>query len=292
MTAANVQQVPDLPHDSLDPSSQHITVIEAGKQEAQYWQDVWRFRGLLYFLSWRDILVRYKQTVIGLAWSVIRPLLMMLVLTFAFNKIGHLKSPGVPYAVFVMAGLLPWQFFSTAMSESSMSLVSNANMISKIYFPRILIPVSTVVVSFVDAMVGFIIFLFMMAFYHYTPTWRILLLPFFMILTFLPAIGFGLWFSSMNVKYRDFRYIVPFIVQFGIYVSPVGYSAASITNPIVKDIFYINPMAGIIDGWRWALVREPLDIPSFLSAAAVSVAVLLFGIWYFRRTERSFADLI
>jgi lipopolysaccharide transport system permease protein len=191
-------------------------VIEAGKQESLYWQDIWRYRELLYFLSWRDILVRYKQTVIGIAWSILRPLLMMLALTFAFNKIGHLTSPGVPYAVFVMAGLLPWQFFSTALSESSMSLVANANMISKIYFPRILIPVSAVVVSFVDAMIGFLIFVCLMAFYHYVPTWRLVTLPLFMLLTFIPSIGLGLWFAALNVKYRDFRYIVPFIVQFGV----------------------------------------------------------------------------
>lgn len=278
--------------DSRSIESQRVTVIEAGKQEKQYWHDLWSFRELLYFLSWRDILVRYKQTVIGLSWSIIRPFLLMIIMTFAFNKVAHLHSGKIPYALFVMAGLLPWQFFSTALSESSMSMVTNKDMISKIYFPRLLIPLSAVVVSFVDAMIGFAIYLSMSIFYHVYPTWRIILLPLLMILTFLPSIGFGLWFAALNVKYRDFRYIVPFIVQFGMYVSPVGYSIATVTNPVIRNCFYISPIAGIIDGWRWALLGQPLHLTGFSTAILTSVAVLVFGIWYFRRTEQQFADLI
>jgi lipopolysaccharide transport system permease protein len=271
---------------------QQITVIQAGKQEKLYWQDLWRCRELLYILSMRDIMVRYKQTVIGIAWSVFRPLLLMLAMTFTFHSVAHLQSPGVPYGVFVMAGLIPWQFFTTALTESSNSLVAQSQMISKIYFPRLLIPVSAVMVSFVDAMIGFAIFLCMMAFYHYVPTWRILTLPIFIMLTFLPSIGLGIWFGALNVKYRDFRYIVPFLVQIGFYVSPVAYSAQQFHNRWVTAVFYVNPMAGIIDGWRWALCGGHLNPWSFSLAVCTSIVIFSIGLWYFRRTERYFVDSI
>jgi lipopolysaccharide transport system permease protein len=269
-------------------------IIEAGRAERNYWRDLWRYRELFYFLAWRDILVRYKQTVIGVAWAVIRPFLTMIVFTVVFGKIAKLPSPaGIPYPLLVFAAMLPWQFFSTAMSESSNSLVSNANLVSKIYFPRLIVPASSVITSFVDFLITFGLMVAMMGWYQFMPDWRVVALPMFMALAFVAAFGVGLWLCALNVEYRDFRYIVPFIVQFGLYVSPVGFSSAIVPERW-QVLYSLNPMVGVIEGFRWSLLGGGAAFPlsAFSISAFVSVVLCATGIWYFRRTERTFADVI
>jgi lipopolysaccharide transport system permease protein len=273
--------------------SEFTLVIEAGHTEKEYWKDLWRYRELFYFLSWRDILVRYKQTVIGIAWSLIRPLLTMIVFTIVFGKIAKLPSQGVPYAILVFAAMLPWQFFSNALSECSNSLITNSNLISKVYFPRLIIPASSVIVSFVDFLISFAILIVIMVWYRFMPDWKIVTLPLFVILSFGAAMGAGLWIATFNVKYRDFRYIVPFIVQFGLYISPVGFSS-SIVPEKWRLLYSLNPMAGIIDGFRWAILGKTSEIywTGFIISVAVVMVLCISGIWYFRKTERVFADVI
>jgi lipopolysaccharide transport system permease protein len=269
-------------------------VIEAGRAEANYWRDLWRYRELFYFLAWRDILVRYKQTAIGIAWALIRPLLTTVVLTIVFSKIAKLSAPGsAPYPLLVFAAMLPWQFFSTALSESSSSLIGNANLVSKVYFPRLIVPGGAVVTSFVDFAIMLGLMAAMMAWYGYLPDWHVVTLPLFIGVAFAAALGGGLWLSALNVKYRDFRYIVPFILQFGIYISPVGFSSDKI--PAAWRLLYAcNPLVGIIDGFRWALLHgeAPLWWPSVLASLVMTAIWCLVGISYFRRTERRFADII
>jgi lipopolysaccharide transport system permease protein len=239
--------------------------------------------------------VRYKQTVIGIAWVVVRPLLIMLIFTFAFGKIARLPTEGdVPYPLLVLSGLLPWQFFSTALSEASSSLISNANLITKVYFPRIIVPASTVITSVVDFVVTLALLAGLMAWYGVGPTWRVLFIPAFVLLMILAAMGAGLWLAALNVKYRDFRYIVPFIVQFGLYISPVGFSSRVIPESM-EWLFALNPMVGVINGFRWALFSDgamPLDLRPLVIAAVMSTLILAAGLSYFRRTERLFADVI
>lgn len=270
---------------------QPVLVIEAGKSERQYWRDILRYRELFYFLSWRDVLVRYKQTVIGIAWSVLRPFLTMLVFTL-FGMLAKLPSEGVPYPLLTLAALLPWQFFANALTESSGSLITNANMITKIYFPRLVIPTSAVVVSFIDFLISFAIFVGMLLWYRFVPPVTILLMPLFALLCFAVAMGAGLWFAALTVKYRDFRYVVPFIVQIGLYVSPVAFSS-SIVPAKYQALYALNPMVGIIDGFRWSLLGTTA-FPSTGIISAVLIALLLniSGIIYFRKTERAFADII
>ena len=282
-------------------------IIEAGRTESQYWKDLWRYRELFYFLAWRDILVRYKQTVIGIAWALIRPFLTMIVFTVVFGNLAKLPSQGVPYPILVFAGMLPWQFFASALSESSNSLISNANLISKVYFPRLIVPASAVIVSFVDFLVSGMILLGLMAWYNFVPSWRILTLPLFIGIAFAASMGAGLWLAALTVKYRDFRYIVPFIAQFGLYISPVGFSS-SIVPERWRLIYSLNPMVGVIDGFRWAILSGVGSTQANASSTAsltpllywpgfalsVVLVALLFasGIWYFRKTERTFADVI
>ena len=268
-------------------------IIEAGRTESQYWKDLWRYRELFYFLAWRDILVRYKQTAIGMAWALIRPFLTMVVFSVVFGNLAKLPSEGVPYPILVFAAMLPWQFFANALSECSNSLLGNANLISKVYFPRLIVPASAVIVSFVDFMVSGIILLGLMAWYNFVPTWRILTLPLFISIAFAAAIGGGLWLSALNVKYRDFRYIVPFIVQFGLYISPVGFSS-SIVPQQWRLIYSLNPMVGVIDGFRWAILggEARLYLPGFILSTGLVTLLFASGIWYFRKMERSFADVI
>ncbi len=269
-------------------------IIEPGRAERNYWRDLWRYRELFYFLAWRDILVRYKQTVIGIAWALIRPFLTMVVFTLVFSKIAKLPAPGaVPYALMVFAAMLPWQFFATALSESSNSLIGNANLISKIYFPRLIVPAGSVITSLVDFLITLALLAAMMIWYQFVPDWRILTLPLFMVLAFGAAFGAGLWLCALNVEYRDFRYIVPFIVQFGLYVSPVGFSS-SIVPDKWRLLYSLNPMVGVIDGFRWALLRgqSALDLRGVLMSCGLVVLLVATGIWYFRRTERTFADVI
>ncbi|MFP4120913.1 ABC transporter permease [Coleofasciculus sp.] len=269
-------------------------VIEAGRTEQQYWKDLWRYRELFYFLAWRDILVRYKQTIIGIAWALIRPFLTMVVFTVVFGKIAKLPSEaGAPYPILVFAAMLPWQFFSNAMSNCSQSLISNANLISKVYFPRLIVPTSAVIVSFVDFMISGMILLGLMAWYDFVPSWRIVTLPLFIAIAFIASMGVGLWLAALNVKYRDFRYIVPFIVQFGLYISPVGFSSTVVPDKW-RFVYSLNPMVGVIDGFRWAILggESKLHLPGF--ALSLSLVALFFvsGIWYFRKVERTFADVI
>ena len=268
-------------------------IIEAGRTEGRYWKDIWQYRELFYFLSWRDILVRYKQTVIGIAWGVIRPLLTMIILTVVFGKIAKLPSEGVPYPILVFAAMLPWQFFSNALSEAGNSLIGNANLISKIYFPRLIIPTSAVVTSFIDFLISGVILAGLMAWYRFLPGWRILSLPVFISIAFAAAMGAGLWLTALNVKYRDFRYVIPFIVQLGLYISPVGFSS-SIVPDKWRLLYSINPMVGVIDGFRWALLggKSAIYWPGFLLSIAVVGIVLVTGIIYFRKTEKTFADVI
>ena len=273
--------------------SQPELIIEAGRTEKQYWQDLWRYRELFYFLAWRDILVRYKQTAIGIVWALIRPFLTMVVFTVVFGQLAKLPSEGAPYPILVFSAMLPWQFFSNSLSECSNSLISNANLLSKVYFPRLVVPTSAVVVSFVDFMISGIILLALMAWYNFVPSWRILTLPFFIAVAFAASMGAGLWLASLNVQYRDFRFIVPFIVQFGLYISPVGFSS-SIVPEKWRFIYSLNPMVGVIDGFRWAILggNSQLYLPGFLLSMALVFLLLVSGIWYFRKMERTFADVI
>jgi len=267
-------------------------IVEAGKQEKRYFNDLWRYRELFYILAWRDILVRYKQTVIGVLWAVLRPVTTMVVFTVIFGRIAKLPSDGVAYPILVFSAMLPWQFFSSSLTESSQSLISNANMISKVYFPRLIMPVSTVVVSFADFLIAFLILIPLMAWYHFVPSIKIVVLPFYILLAFMAALGTGLWLCALTVKYRDFRYVVPFVVQLGMYVSPVGFSSSLIPEQY-RLLYSLNPMVSVIDGFRWAIIgNTELYVPGFLISVATIALIFVSGLWYFRKTERTFADII
>ncbi len=274
---------------------QHPTlIIEPGVAERHYWRDLWHYRELFFVLAWRDVAVRYKQTVIGLAWALIQPLATMLVFTIIFGKVAKLPSEGaVPYGLMVYAGLLPWQLFSTSLMGASNSLISNANLITKVYFPRLIVPSAAVVVSFVDFLVSFAILVALMLWYQFFPGWQILTLPFFVVMAFLASIGPGLWITSLNVKYRDFRYVIPFIVQFGLYVSPVGFSS-NVVPQEWRLLYSLNPVVGVIDGFRWAILggESSLYIPGFILSWVLIAFFLWLGIRNFRKMEKSFADLI
>jgi len=278
----------------MDNKSHHL-ILEPGRSEKNYWNDLWRYKELFYILSWRDIKVRYKQTVIGLLWAFIRPLLTMIVFTIVFGKVAGMKSEGAaPYAIMVFVGLLPWQFFSNAFSNASESLITNSNLLSKVYFPRLIVPASAIITSFVDFLISFIILFLLMAYYQFVPNWQIIFLPLFTFLAFLPAIAFGLYFAALNVKFRDFRYVVPFIVQIGLYISPVGFSSAVIPEKW-KAIYYLNPIVSVIDGFRWCIIGEGAVYPFtnyFVLSTGVSVVMLVYAINKFRKMEKTFADLI
>ena len=254
-------------------------LIEPGRAERNYWSDIWRYRELLYFLAWRDILVRYKQTVIGVAWAVVRPFFTMIIFTVLFSRIAKLHSDtAVPYALLVMAGMLPWQFFSTSLSESSNSLIQNSNLISKVYFPRLIVPAGSVVTSFVDFAITLGLMGLMMVWYRFAPDWHLLALPFFVVLSFASSFGVGLWLSALNVEYRDFRYIIPFFVQFGLYISPVGFSS-SVIPAKWRFLYSLNPVVAIIDGFRWCLLRghSAIWLPGLLICIVVTAGDLRFG---------------
>lgn len=274
-------------------NSEYSLVIEAGRSERHYWKDLWCYRELFYFLSWRDILVRYKQTAIGVAWSVLRPLMTMIVFTVIFGRLAKFPSEGVPYPIMVFAAMLPWQFFANSLSECSNSLIANANMLTKVYFPRLIVPASAVIVSLADFFISLIIMAGLMAWYGFAPDWRIMTLPLFLLLAFVASFGFGLWFAALNVKYRDFRYVVPFIVQFGLYVSPVGF-ASTVVPEKWRLLYSLNPMVGVIDGFRWAMLggKAQLYWPGFLLSTGLTLLVFVLGIRYFRGTEKAFADVI
>ena len=268
-------------------------IIEPNRTTVAFFRELLRYRELFYFLAWRDILVRYKQTVIGIAWSVIRPLLTMLVFTVVFGRLAKLPSEGVPYPILVFSAMLPWQYFANAMQESSNSLIAESRLISKVYFPRLIVPASSVIVSAVDFLISLVLLGLLMLGYGFIPSWTLLFMPFFFLLATLAALGAGFWLSALNVKYRDFRYIVPFLVQFGLYVSPVGFSS-SVVPERWRLLYSLNPMVGVIDGFRWCVqgTASPLYLPGFLISAAISVLAFFSGVWFFRRTERFFADFI
>jgi lipopolysaccharide transport system permease protein len=268
-------------------------IIEAGHTERQYWRDLWRYRELFYFLAWRDLLVRYKQTIVGVAWAIIRPVLTMLILTLVFGKIGKMPSGGVPYPLLVFCGMLPWQFFSTAISESGSSLVTNSNLISKIYFPRLIIPSSSVISGLVDFAISAFFLGLLMIWYRFLPPPTVAFLPLFVLLAFAASIGASLWIAALMVEYRDFRFIVPFVVQFGLYVSPVAYLSSAIPERF-HLLYSINPIVGVIDGFRWSLLggQHTLYLPGLGVSVGVTVVIAVTGIWYFRKTERTFADII
>jgi lipopolysaccharide transport system permease protein len=279
---------------SFTHTQEPVLIIEPGRTEKNYWTDLWRYRELFLVLAWRDLSVRYKQTIIGVLWAIIRPLLTMVVFTVIFGRIAKLPSDGsTPYALMVFAAMLPWSLFSNALSESSNSLISNANLIGKVYFPRLIIPAATLVTAFIDFLISFIIMIGMMIYYQFAPGWHILLLPLFSVLALLASLGPGLWITALNVKYRDFRYIIPFVVQFGLYVSPVGFSSKVIPEQW-RLLYSLNPMVGVIDGFRWCILgsESSLYLPGFLFSLIIITFFLWLGISRFRKTERTFADLI
>ena len=271
-----------------------LTVIEAGRSERHYWLDLWRYRELFAVLAWRDLSVRYKQTVIGVLWALVRPVLTMAVFTVVFGRIAALPSDGItPYPLMVFAGMLPWTLFSTGLADASNSLINNANLITKVYFPRLLVPAATIAVAFVDFLISFCILIALCIWYKFVPGWQIILLPFFVLIAFVASLGPSLWLTAFNVKYRDFRYVIPFIVQFGLYISPVGFTSAIIPDNW-RLLYSLNPMVGVIDGFRWCLLggQSQLYFPGLLISLAVTTILLWLGIRQFRRTENSFADLI
>ncbi len=277
----------------MSKNDKDVLIIEAGKTERNYWKDIWTYRELFYFLSWRDILSRYKQTVLGILWSVIRPILTMIVFTVIFGRIANLPSGNVPYPILIFVAMLPWQLFANSLSQSSESLVANAGMVSKVYFPRMIIPASSIIVAFIDFFISFIILGIIMVWYRFIPSWKIIFIPALLLVTFLIAFGLGLILSALNVKYRDFRHIVPFIVQFGMFISPVGFSSDVIPQKW-RLLYSINPMVGIIDGFRWCIIGQNISIylPGFIISIGLTILLLILGIIYFRKTEKTFADRI
>jgi lipopolysaccharide transport system permease protein len=280
------------PAEATTESLQVLTVA-AGHSAGRYWRDLWDRRELFYFLAWRDLLVRYKQTALGVAWSILRPLLTMIVFTIVFGRLAGLPANGIPYPLLVLTALLPWQLWANSFSEASFSLVDNSALISKVYFPRLVIPASAIVVSLVDSCIAFVLLLLFLAGYRCVPDWRMVFLPAFLLLALTAALGFGLWITALNVKYRDFRYAIPFILQLGIYVSPVGFSSAVVPGRW-RLLYSLNPMVGVIDGFRWAILgpHQALYWPGIALSTILALVVLVSGVRYFRSTERAFADII
>jgi lipopolysaccharide transport system permease protein len=282
------------PEGSYPVSRANNTIIlEAGKSDREYFRDLWRYRELFYVLAWRNVSVRYKQAVIGVAWAVLRPALTTLVLTVVFGKLGRLPSGGTPYALLVMAGMLPWQLFSAAVTDSGQSLISNANLITKIYFPRLIIPGSSLLTSVIDFGIGAVLLVILMIVYRVVPDWQIVFLPAFIVIALLAAAGIGAWISALTVRYRDFVFVVPFFVQLGLYASPVGFSTAAVPEKW-RLLYSLNPMVGVIEGFRWCLLGgdAPVRGIGFFVSLAIVAIIALTGIIYFRKTERGFADVI
>ena len=274
-------------------------IIEKGAKGKSYWKDLWKFRELFYFLAWRDVLVRYKQAAIGVVWSVIKPLLTIIIFAVV-GKLLHTAVPqGVPRIIFVCAAILPWQFFSTAFSESSNSLLANSNLLTKVYFPRLIIPASTIIVSLLDFLTSLVLLFAFMVYYHYVPGWNLALLPIFLLQATMISMGAGIYIAALNVKFRDFKFLVPFIVQFGLYISPVFYPSNYIYQSTkipeaIKFLYSLNPLVGVIDGFRWCVLGGNINLylPGFFLSIALCIVFLLLGIWYFRKVEKSFADVI
>jgi len=282
-------------HQSVSsPASEQVLILEPGRAEKNYWADLWRYRELFLILAWRDISVRYKQTIIGVAWAILKPFLTMVVFTVVFGRVAKLPSDGnTPYALMVFAAMLPWTLFSNALTESSNSLIGNANLISKVYFPRLIMPTATVITSFIDFLISFVILLGLMIYYRFAPGWNMLFLPLFILQAVLVSLGPGLWVTALNVKYRDFRYVIPFIVQFGLYISPVGFSS-NVIPAKWRLLYSLNPLVGIIDGFRWCILggKSAIYWPGFILSLVIVAFFLWLGISRFRKMEKSFADLI
>ena len=276
----------------MDNNETPALILEAGRASRHYWADLWRYRELLGFLAWRDIKVRYKQTTLGVVWALIQPAVTLAVFTFIFGKLAGMPAGHAPYPLLVLCGLLPWQLFAAAFSNASGSLVANTHLISKVYFPRLIVPLSSVAVALIDFAVVLVLLVLMCLWWQFVPDWRIVFLPLFIVLTLLTAIGTGLWLTALTVKYRDFRFVVPFLLQIGLFLSPVGFSSTNLPN--WRFVYSLNPMVGAIDGFRWCLLRGEPALDPFNLATSVAMAFFLLatGLWYFRRTERSFADLI
>lgn len=274
-------------------TADNITYLESGRVAKDYWRDLWRHRELLMYLVWRDIIVRYKQTVVGTSWVLIRPFLTMLVFTFVFGKVANLASGNVPYSLVVFCGLLPWFFFAGALSECSNSLVGNSHLISKIYFPRLIVPVASIAVSIVDFLITFVLLFLVMAWHRFVPDWHLVFVPLFILLAIMVAFGLGLWTAALNVRFRDFRHLIPFVLQLGVYVSPVGYSSQILPEKW-RLLYSLNPMVGVIDGFRWAILGGDFTMywPGLIISSVMSITLVVTGIWYFRKTEATFADVI
>ena len=280
--------------DNVGPTRERVLVLEAGRAQRNYWRDLWSYRELFGILAWRDVAIRYKQTVIGIAWAVVRPLLTMLIFTIIFGRLARLPSDGaVPYPILVFAGMLPWLLFSTILSDASNSLITNANLISKVYFPRLIVPCASSVVALVEFGIALVLLFLTMLWFGFLPDFRLVFLPLFVALAVLSSLGPALYITALNVRYRDFRFIIPFVVQFGMYVSPVGFSSAVIP-PKWRLLYHLNPVVGVIDGFRWCLLRGKSDL--YLPGLYLNLIVIAFFLWlgtsYFRKTERTFADLI
>jgi lipopolysaccharide transport system permease protein len=275
-------------------SKESLLVIESGRTEKNYWADLWRYRELFIILSWRDLSVRYKQTIIGILWAILRPFLTMVVFTVIFSRIAKLPSDGnAPYALMVFAAMLPWSLFANSLAESSNSLIDNTNLISKVYFPRLIIPAATLITALVDFLISFVILVAMMIYYQFMPGWQIVLIPFFIILALMASLGPGLWITALNVKYRDFRYVIPFLVQCGLYVSPVGFSSNVVPDKW-RLLYSLNPMVGVIDGFRWCILggNSPIYLPGFFLSLAIIASFLWLGVSRFRKMEKTFTDII
>jgi lipopolysaccharide transport system permease protein len=268
-------------------------LIEPGRAEKNYWGDLWRYRELFYILAWRDLSVRYKQTVIGVVWAILRPFIAMVIFSVVFGRIAKMPSNGIPYPILVFAAMLPWQFFANALTEASNSLVTNTNLVSKVYFPRLIIPAGAVITSLLDLLISAVLLGVLMIYFHFLPDWRLLTLPVFTLLAFLAALGPGLLLTALNVKFRDFRHVIPFIAQFGLFISPVGFSSEVIPENW-RLVYSLNPMVGVINGFRWAICRgySHIYLPGFMLSVMVIAFFLWLGVWYFRRTEKGFADVI
>lgn len=274
------------------------TIIDADHGTTGYWKDLWAYRGLFQFLAWRDLLVRYKQTVIGVAWAVIRPLLTIVVFSFFRTFLNSTLTPG-DAVLGVAVATIPWQLFSSALNESSNSLISNANLITKVYFPRMIVPISTIIVCVVDFLISMVIVAGIMIYYGHCPDWHIVFLPAFVLLAILAAIGSGLFLAALNVKYRDFRYVVPFVIQLGLFVSPIAMDSADVYSSdripaLAKALYSLNPMVAVIDGFRWCLLGKEFIVnqTGLIMSLGVTVVMLFVGVWYFRKMERGFADVI
>jgi lipopolysaccharide transport system permease protein len=272
----------------------HVLIIEAGRTERNYWYDLWRYRELFAILAWRDVTVRYKQAVLGVGWAVIRPLLTMIVFATVFGRLAHLPSDGsVPYPLLVFVGMLPWFLLSTILTDASGSVVANPNLVGKVYFPRIIIPASSAVVAIVDFVINLLLLIGFLLWFGMIPDAKIFLLPLFFVIAVLASLGPALLVASLNVRYRDFRYVIPFIVQFGLYVSPVGFSSAIVPENW-RFWYSLNPAVGVVDGFRWCLLggHSALYVPGLFASLAVAAGFLWAGVASFRRQERTFADVI